>query len=125
VEGVELPGCVTQGDTRDELEANAQGALNLYLDEPDDSKVQFPQPKASVKGKAIIEVEVDPEIAFGLSLRALRIKHKKTQSVMAKELGFKNLDSYQRLERRANPTLRMIHKIKTEYPDFPVCEIFE
>ncbi len=124
-EGIELPGCVTQGDSSDELEANAGEALNLYLDEPKDSKVLFPLPKASVKGKDVIEVEVDPEIAFGLNLRALRIKRKKTQSAMAKEPGFKNLYSYQRLERRANPTLRMIRKIKTEYPDFPVCEILE
>ena len=35
---IELKGCQTQGDTKSELEKNMREALDLYLDEPANSK---------------------------------------------------------------------------------------
>ena len=36
---IELPGCVTQGDTMQELQKNMRDALNLYIEEPEDRKI--------------------------------------------------------------------------------------
>ncbi len=54
---VELKGCVSQGETRDELKANLKDALDLYLAEPADSKLVFPAPKRNVPGAVAIEVD--------------------------------------------------------------------
>lgn len=35
---IELEGCITQADSRKELKKRMQEALNLYIDEPVDSK---------------------------------------------------------------------------------------
>ena len=35
---IELPGCVTEGDSKEELFQNMQDALNTYLQEPQDSQ---------------------------------------------------------------------------------------
>ncbi len=35
-ECLELPGCVTQGNSKEELKKNMQEALNLYLEEEED-----------------------------------------------------------------------------------------
>ena len=71
-ECVELEGCVTQGDSFDELQTNMEEALNLYLDEPDNLDVTFPLPDKIVKGEKIIEVSVHPKIGFALKMRLLR-----------------------------------------------------
>jgi predicted RNase H-like HicB family nuclease len=47
---VELDGCITQGDTLDELKTNREDVLNLMLDEPADSKLVFNLPREPVKG---------------------------------------------------------------------------
>ena len=41
-EGIELPRCVTQGETFQELPEYLKDVLNLYLDEPQGSHVTFP-----------------------------------------------------------------------------------
>ena len=38
---VELEGCHTEGNTMEEVNKNMQEVLDLYLDEPEDSKVIF------------------------------------------------------------------------------------
>lgn len=118
-ECVELKGCITQANTKKELAENAQEALNLYLDEPENSKVIFPEPFNSVRGLEIIEVPVDPKIAFAMALRQERIKNHLTQNQVAKKLGFKNPYSYQRLEnsRTANPSLLTIALLKSIFPE--------
>jgi antitoxin HicB len=117
-ECVELEGCVTQGQDRLALEKNMHEALNLYLEEPESSTVAFPMPASETSGNNIVEVEVDPSIAFSLQLRQLRLRHNLTQKEAAKRLGMRNLYSYQRLERRSNPSLATIKKVKTLFPDF-------
>ena len=62
-------------------------------------------------------VEVEPSVAFSMMLRQLRIKRGMTQKQAAHQLGMKNLYSYQRLERRSNPSLSTMKKIKAAFPD--------
>ena len=117
-ECIELEGCITQGRDRVELEQNMREALNLYLEEPESSTVVFPAPASELSGKNVVAVEVDPAIAFSLQLRQLRLRHNMTQREAAERLGMRNLYSYQRLERRSNPSLATIKKIKNLFPDF-------
>ena len=124
-ECIELKGAVTQGETKKELEKMMKEALNLYLDEPSDSKLPVPLPKKSLKGKNIIKVPVDPSIAFAIMMRHLRTKNKLTQKQIASRLGMKDIFSYQRLEKSSNPRLSTLVKIKKEFPDFNVDEIIQ
>ena len=47
-ECIELKGAVTQGKTKQELEKMMKEALNLYLDEPSDSRLPVPLPKRNM-----------------------------------------------------------------------------
>ncbi|HON80084.1 MAG TPA: helix-turn-helix transcriptional regulator [Spirochaetota bacterium] len=108
----------------EELEYNMREALNLYLDEPSESNCVFPLPDEKIKKKKnIVEIPVDPEIAFAVLLRHLRNKHNLSQNQAAKLLGMKNVYSYQRLEKRANPNLKMIHRIKEVFPELRIDSI--
>ena len=121
-ECLELAGCVTQADTIEELRQNMQEALNLFIEEPEDSKNLAPLPDESLKiAKNIVEVSLDPQIAFAFMVRYCRIKNGLTQQEVANKMGFDTLYSYQRLEaRRCNPSLRIISKVKQVFPDFSV-----
>ena len=126
-QGMELDGCFTQGDTQEELDFNLQEALNLHLDEPEDSKHIFPPPDPSLKGRNIVAVPVDPQIAFAMQVRQSRLKNKWTQKEAAKALGMKNIFSYQRLEssKTANPELSTLIRLCTVFPDFSVDRILD
>jgi antitoxin HicB len=121
-QGIELEGCFTQADTRQELEANMREALNLYIEEPADSKDLAPLPDPTIRcSKNVAEVPVDPLIAFTFLVRLLRIKHGLTQQEMANKMGFDTVYSYQRLEaRKCNPSLRTISKLKDAFPELSV-----
>ncbi|MBN2736470.1 MAG: helix-turn-helix transcriptional regulator [Spirochaetales bacterium] len=96
-------------------------ALDLYLDEPADSKLIFSLPDDSIElKKDIVKVKVDSQIAFAFYLRENRLKNHKTQKEMAEMLGLKHLYSYQRLEssKKANPELKTLEKLKEVFPDF-------
>jgi antitoxin HicB len=124
-ECIELKGCNTEGNALDELKKNMQEALNLYLDEPEGSNVVIPLPSKDVKGKNVVEVPVEPKIAFALYIRMLRIKRGFTQKEAARLLGMKNIYSYQRLEssRRVNPNLTTLVRIKKIFPEFEVDNV--
>lgn len=116
-ECIELPGCVTQGNTKEELYANMHEALNLYIEESEDSQYLAPLPKKLIKcNPGLVEVSVDPSVAFAFSIRYQRIKQGLTQREVADQLGMKGIYSYQRLERRCNPTLDLIHKLVLLFP---------
>ena len=119
---MELEGCITQGDSMKELLKNMQEVLNLYVQEPEDSKDLVPFPDDSIrKSKNVIQVALDPEIAFSFMVKYCRIKHGMTQTEAAKKMGFENLYSYQRLEaKKCNPSLKILFKIKQIFPDFSV-----
>lgn len=119
---IELEGCITQAKTMKALHENMREALNLYIQEPEDSKDVAAFPDDSIrKSKNIEEVTLDPEIAFSFMIRYYRIKHGMTQAAVAKKMGFENLYSYQRLEsKKCNPSLKIISKIKQIFPDFSI-----
>jgi antitoxin HicB len=117
-ECIELEGCVTQGRSRSELERNMPEALNLYLEEPGSSSTIFPAPSERPYGRGVFPVAVEPAVAFSMQLRQLRVLSKLTQKEAARRLGMRSLYSYQRLERRSNPSLATMKKVKTLFPDF-------
>lgn len=126
-ECLEISSCSTQGDTLEELVSNAHEALNLHLDEPDNSKLIFPLPNKRVKkDKNIISVKVGPGIAFAFLMRRTRLKRGFTQNQMKTVLKFQTLFSYQKLEKSeyANPTLKSMEHIKNYLPDFPFQYLF-
>lgn len=72
---IELEGCLTEADTLEDLFVNMQEALNLYIDEPENSKELAALPDVSIKvSKTILEVPLDPQIAFAFMVRYWRIK---------------------------------------------------
>lgn len=121
-ECMELSGCFTQADSMEELRDNMQEALNLYIEEPADSKRLAALPDDSIlPSRTIVEVQVEPSIAFAFMVRYNRIKHGLTQQQAANLLGFEGIYSYQRLEtKRCNPTLAILSKIKKAFPEFSV-----
>ncbi len=120
-ECIELEGCNTQGDTHEELRVNMEEALNLYLDESIDSEIVHQLPDNDIAEDSNIEkVNVNPEIAFAFFLRYFRKKHNLSQSEMAKLLGARNIFSYQRLERKVNPRLSTLAKVKEVFPELPI-----
>ena len=114
---------MTQGLTRAELEKNMREALNLYLEEPESSRVRFPQPSRTLTNRNVVAVEVDPGVAFAVQLRQSRLRSRLTQKEAARRLGLRSIYSYQRLERRANPSLRTIKKITTLFPDLSLDSV--
>lgn len=67
---IELEGCITQGDSKEELFKNMQEALNLYIEEPADSKTFAALPNKSISlARNVVEVQVDPAIAFAFMVR--------------------------------------------------------
>lgn len=117
---IELKGCITEADSMVELQHNMQEALNLYIEEPENSKDLAPLPDKRIRlSKNIVEVPLDPQIAFAFMVRYYRIQHGFTQSQVAKKMGFDKIYSYQRLEsKRCNPSLKIISKIKHVFPEF-------
>jgi predicted RNase H-like HicB family nuclease len=114
----EVPELYAQADTLDDFKKNCEEALNLMLEEPEDSKVEFGLPEKKYdKKKNTIQVPVYPEVAFGMLLRMYRLKHGLTQKQAAEKLGMKNVYSYQRLEKKSNPTLSMLKKVTEVFPD--------
>jgi predicted RNase H-like HicB family nuclease len=67
---IEFPGCVTQGTSMHALHKNMEEALNLYIEEPEDSKERAVLPHESIHAsKSIVEVAVDPQSAFAFMMR--------------------------------------------------------
>ncbi len=122
-ECLELAGCQTQADSQDDLNTNMEEVLNLYLSEPQGSKLIFPMPlKKSPNGSNIVRVPVDPSVAFSYLMRKTRLQKKLTLKEMAKILNYKNINTYAKLERAktANPELKTLAKIKHTFADFPI-----
>ncbi len=125
-ECLEIPGCMTQGDSKDELFANMQEAINTCLEEPEGGAFLAPLPDDSyTPSRSVVEVRVDPEIALGFMVRRHRIQEGMTQKEAAKNLGMKNIFSYQRLERRCNTTVGMLGKLLVLFPLLSLNKVFE
>lgn len=120
---IELAGCVTEADSMNELQKNMQEALNLYIEEPADSKELVPLPDDTIRiTRNIVEVALDPQVAFAFMVRHNRLKQGLTQHQAAKKMGFDKIYSYQRLEKAkgCNPSLKIISKIAKVFPNFSV-----
>lgn len=126
-QGIELDGCVTQGDSMPELLENLSEVLNLFLSEPYDSTHEFPEPKNKVAGRNILVVQVDPAVAFVLLLKKARKKRNMTQRAAADALDMQNIYSYQSLEspKKANPELKTLAKLKTVFPELDLEQVFK
>lgn len=126
-ECLELEGCHTQADTLEELKSNMSEVLNLYLSEPENSKVIFPLPDKNMISVNIHKIDVEPKVALSFLLRRNRILHKLTQAQAADKLGLKSLWSYQRLEKpsSANPTLSTMKKLQNIFPDLELNLVFK
>ncbi len=124
-ECIELKGCKTQADSWKELNKNMQDALNLFLNEPVNSKIIFPLPRKKMTEKNITSVLVHPRIAFSFYLRQFRLKNGMTQKQISEKLGMKNIFNYQRLEnpKMANPELETISRLKRIFPKFSMDEL--
>ena len=109
-------------DTSEPREEHA-GALNLYLEEPESSRVVFPPPSRTRTNRNVVAVEVDPGVAFAVQLRQSRLRSRLTQKEAALRLGLRGIYGYQRLERRANPSLRTIKKVTTLFPDLSLDSV--
>lgn len=99
-ECIELPGCHTQAESIAELNKNMQEALNLYIEQSMDSKELFPLPDESLmlsNPDNVVEVRLDPLIAFAFMVRYHQIKHGLTRQEAADEIGIENMYSTFRL----------------------------
>ena len=125
-ECVELEGCHTQANTLEALKKACKESLDLYLEEPNDSSIVFPLPHEALESdNNLISVKVDPEIALAVLLRHYRKNNNLTQKQVSEMLGMKNIYSYQRLERKSNPTLKLMNNIHTVFPDMRIEYIFQ
>lgn len=124
-ECMELDGCRTQGDTKEELFSNMEEALNLFLSEPVTSQTFFPPPKSNVKDKDVVEVSVYPSVAFATFLRRFRLKKAMTIAEFKEKLKIKNMSVYHKLEdpKKANPEYKTLCKIKEAFPDINFKEV--
>jgi predicted RNase H-like HicB family nuclease/DNA-binding XRE family transcriptional regulator len=123
-ECIELPGCVTQANSKEELHVNMHEALNCFLEESEDSEYIAPLPKSSIKpSRTVVEISVHPSVALAFSIRRQRIKQGLTQREVADQLGMKGIYSYQRLERKCNPTLDLIYKLVLVFPAISLDKI--
>lgn len=127
-ECIELKGCSSQAKSKKKLEENLKEALNLFLSEPESSKIIFPPPKEFKRKPAnVVAVAVDPKVALAVNIRNLRLRHGYTQKQIQEKLSLNNLYSYQRLEEvDSNPTLATLVMLKKVYGDeFGLDEILE
>jgi len=124
-ECIELSGCSTQGENEKHLKEMMKEALNLYLDEPADSAIDLPLPDDKIKGKNIVRVPVEPSIAFSLIVKHYRKEKHLSQKQMTELLEMKNIFSYQRLEKKTDPKLSTIMKVKKILPEISVDYILD
>lgn len=107
----ELKGCLTCGDDLDDALYMAKDALDGYLASLDSHDLPIARPKIH-DGKEFYPIEVDPCVAFSITLKQERKKRRLTQQALADKVGM-TWSQYQKLENpdRANPTLKTISKL--------------
>jgi antitoxin HicB len=112
VEFIDIPSCVTEGDTLEEAQVMAQEALTGVLTSMDSRKMRIPVP-SQITGDDIFSIEPDLKTAFAISLKQERERLGLTQKEVAERMKVK-WSFYQRIEnpRKSNPTLRTIEKLQ-------------
>jgi antitoxin HicB len=125
-EGIELPFAKTQADTEEELRANMQEVLEMFLDDHKSNQgIVIPLPQKNLKGRGIVEVTPDPKIALAFMIRRERMEAKMSQRDAADRLGIKYISQYQKLEsgKTANAELGTLVKLKVVFPRLSVDQI--
>ena len=111
VEFIDIPSCVTEGDTLEEAQAMAKDAISAMLYSLDSRKMTIPEPSV-IKGKGIYYIEPELKIAFAITLKRERERLGLSQKDIAEHMNV-NRAYYQRIEnpRKTNPTLGTIDKL--------------
>ena len=104
----DLPGCFSEGDSREEALGNAREALSLWLEEARDPDWTVPVPKAR-KGRQYAWVAPYEDVAIPLMIRRARQRKGLSQRALAKKLGM-SVQQLQKLEYpgKSNPTVRTL-----------------
>jgi antitoxin HicB len=112
VEFIDIPSCITEGDTLQEAKIMAKEALSAMLYSLDSRKMIIPEPSA-VKGRGIYYIEPELKTAFAITPKRERERLGLSQKDVAERMNV-NWTYYQRIEnpRRTNPTLRTIEKLQ-------------
>ena len=112
VEFIDIPSCVTEGDTLEEARSMAKEALSAMLYSLDSRKMIIPEPSVT-KRKGIHYIEPELKTAFAITLKKERERLGLSQKDVAERLNV-NWSYYQRIEnpRKTNPTLRTIEKLQ-------------
>lgn len=111
----------SQGETEEELRRNLGKALDQALAEPEELNWIPPMPNSNLRGRNVIAIPVEPQIAIATLVHMARLQLGLTQRQVATQLGFKNVIQYQRLEKgSANPELSTLAKLKAIFPNFSV-----
>lgn len=108
VEFPDLPGCLSQGDSREEALENAREALSLWLEDARDPQWEIPVPKAR-RGRKYVWVAPYEDVSIPLMIRQARQRKGLSQRVLAKKLGM-TVQQLQKLEcpGKSNPTVRTL-----------------
>ena len=112
VEFIDIPSCVTEGDTLEEAKSMAKEALSAMLYSLDSRRMTIPEP-STIKGRGIYFIEPELKIAFAITLKKERERLGLSQKDVAERMNV-NWTYYQRIEnpRRTNPTLGTIEKLQ-------------
>ena len=112
VEFIDIPSCVTEGDTLEEAKAMAKDAISAILYSLDSRKMTIPEP-STIRGRGIYYIEPELKVAFAITLKKERERLGLSQKDIAERMNV-NWAYYQRIEnpRRTNPTLGTIEKLQ-------------
>ena len=108
VEFPDLPGCFTQGDSREEALEHAREALSLWLEDARDPRWEIPEPKFR-RGRQYAWVAPYEDTSIPLMIRQARQRKGLSQRELAKKLGM-SVQQLQKLEcpGKSNPTVRTL-----------------
>lgn len=111
VEFVDLPGCITEGESLEEALSNGREALTGFLASLVERNRPIPEPSLA-RNKNIHFIEPEPEVGIPVILRKLRENSKLTQGDVARVLGI-TYQAYQRLEKpgKSNPTIKTLERL--------------
>jgi antitoxin HicB len=115
VEFVDIPSCVTEGDTLNEAQTMAKEALTAILYSLDSREMAIPD-ASDISGEDIYLIEPELKAAFAITLKKERERLGLSQKEVAERLRVKQA-FYQRIEnlRKTNPTLGIIEKLQRVY----------
>ena len=107
----DLPGCITEGDSEEEVLSMAKDALSGWLAVRFERNFAIPEAKV-LKGKNVRWVEPNPDVGIPLMIRKIRKELGLSQKEVARRLHIA-YQSYQAWEnpKIANPTLKQLSKL--------------